>query len=413
MKKLLFTLLLYITIIVTSFANDLTVLDLIKNTPQLDLTDIYVFQSITPGKTVFILDYNPQSHKDSLNNSSSQGIYRICIGANEHFTKGIAPTFTFKDNKIQLYIANTAEPKNSDKGIFIGEGQVNKQLVFKNGIKIWAGTVYNLFIGNTPGIANFREKANQGIYDLSTFDITEKSNTFSLAPSSVIVLEIPNEMLPKQLYYYAITATKINGKWITVNKVAQVLFSHLYTFNDEQAIQYFNSNHHFDKNLEKMVYETILKYVKVAGLQKRPEAYTKKVVKQIYPDVLTYEVGTDAEYSMQNINGRPLHADAINVALALLVGSEVPIDDNVGINLDMFQDKFPYVVPIDSSYSNSSVDVIKVTTNDINLNFNETNWNSLDEGVGNSSHLSVTTWTILGVIFLLIVIGFITRKKNN
>lgn len=78
--------------------------DLAKKHPQLDLTDIFVFPSITKGKTVFVMSFNPQSQANSFNNYSTEGIYRFCISSDKQFKQGLSPTFTFQNNKIQFYL---------------------------------------------------------------------------------------------------------------------------------------------------------------------------------------------------------------------------------------------------------------------------------------------------------------------
>jgi len=166
MKKILIAILVFYFSITNSFSNTSDGFSLLLKNPQLDLTDIYVFKSATPGKTVFIMDFNPQSIIDSPDNFSSQGIYRFCIGADSQFKNGISPTFTFKNNEVQFYMAMQAEPKINETGTFIGQGPINKELEFSNGIKIWTGTIYDLYVGNTPGFANFQENAKKGIYDL-------------------------------------------------------------------------------------------------------------------------------------------------------------------------------------------------------------------------------------------------------
>ena len=182
--------------------------DLAKKNPQLDLTDIYVFKAPSADKTVFIMAFNPKSNKDSISNYAPNGIYRFCIGADKDFTKGFSPTFTSKNNKIQFYIANAAEPSVSELGTFIGEGPIDKALKFSNDIDVWTGTVHDLFFGNALGIDDFRNKMKEGIFDLTTFNIGQQGNVFEHLQSSVIVFQIPNKYLPQNIHYYATTAVE-------------------------------------------------------------------------------------------------------------------------------------------------------------------------------------------------------------
>lgn len=406
-KKILLGVLLTLISSLNMFAGHHFESDLARKYPQLDLTDIYVFSSSTPGKTVFIMSFNPQSKKDSLGNYSSAGIYRFCIGGDASFSTGISPTFTFNNNKIQFYLPKEAEPAINFTGTMMAEGPINRQLELSNGIKIWTGTVLDLFQGNAGGIGPFKEQAAKGKFDLSTFDVGEKGNIFANLPSSVIVLELPNEMLPKKFFYYATTSVEMEANhWHRVNRISHVLFPHLYLLDQNIMGKYTDANHEVDEELTSSIYNNILHYTKIAGFQKDPEAYAKALVKQIYPDVLTYEVGTDAEYSIARRNGRPLQADAMNIALALLVGSENPIDDKVSIILERYQDVFPYVVPIDSEYINATNKVVKITVDSENTKFTDGSIES--EG----KDMKVLWYVIGGIVVFLILILLIKKKKS-
>lgn len=379
--------------------------DLAKKYPQLDLTDIFVFKSPTAGKTVFIMGFNPKTIKDSsLNNYATNGIYRFCIGADADFFSGISPTFTFKNNKIQFYLANQGEPPIGSTGTLIGEGPINRQLQFSNGVNLFTGTVLDLFQGNAGGIKAFREMAAAGKFDLSIFDIGEKGNIFAKLSSTVIVLEIPNELLPKEMWYYATTAVEVEpNHWHRVNRIAHVLFPHLYLLDKDLTVKYLESNHEEDPQVKQAIYSNVLNYAKLAGYKDDPEAYATALLNRVYPDVMTYTVGTDAAYTISKINGRPLQADAMDVALALLVGADNPIDDKVSVILERFQDVFPFVIPIDQDYINAADKIVKV----------EVSPDAFNDKVGEpKKETSNMMWYIIGAIVLLFIIVLVTKKKE-
>jgi len=385
--------------------------DLAKKNPQLDLTDIFVFKSPNTDKTVFIMAFNPRSQKDSLSNYSTNGIYRFYIGFDPAFSKGFSPTFTFKDGKIKFYISNVAEPSIAELGAFIGEGPVNRELKFSNGINLWSGTVLDLFFGNSKGINVFRNNMNEGIFDLSAFDVGEEGNVFKSLASSVIVFEIPNKLLPKNIYYYASTALEEGpNHWHRVNRIGHVLFPHTYLLDKDMKIKYLNSNHEVQNDVKIAIYNNVLQYVTAAGLQKDPKGYTESLLSKIYPDVMTYTVGTEADYTINLINGRPLRADAMDVTLGLLIGSSIPIDDKVGVNLERYQDVFPYVVPIDKSYTDAKNKVVNIDVNALNINFHN-NEDIAQNVTKTESDNSVLI--ILIVVLLLIITGFVIRNKKK
>lgn len=403
MKKKLTTI-IFLLITIIGYAGHHFESDLAKKHPQLDLTDIFVFKSSKPGKTVFIMGFNPQSKKDSISNYAANGIYRFSIAADPDFKTGISPTFTFKNNKLQFYLVDHAEPQLGYTGKIMGEGNINRQLAFNNGINIWTGTVLDLFQGNSGGLGTFRKSAANGKFDLSSFDIGEKGNIFSQLHNTVIVLEIPNTMLPKQIFYYASTAVEVEpNHWHRVNRIAHVLFPHLYLLDNDMKIKYLNSNHQVDQDVKKAIRDNVLNYTKIANYKSNPEQYVDSLLKKIYPDILTYTIGTEAEYTVASINGRPLQADAMNVALALLVGSDQPIDDKVSIILERFQKDFPYVIPVDDAYTNANPKIEKIEVAGEDLQANETT---------NSAKKNYIWLIIAGVLIAVISVSIFLKKKK-
>jgi len=407
MKKILFSLFVGLLASVHMFAGHHFESDLAKKHPQLDITDIYVFKAPNADKTVFIMAFNPKSHKDSLNNYATNGIYRFSIAGDANFSKGFSPTFTFKNGKMQFYIANTAEPALGELGKLIGEGPIDKMLKFSNGIDVWTGTAGDLFYGNAAGIAAFKNKMDAGVFDLTTFDVGQNGNVFKNLQSSVIVFEIPNQYLPKNIYYYASSAIEeAPNHWHRVNRIGHVLFPHTYLLDPQQKIVYLNSNHQVQDSVKTAIYDNVLKYVTAAGIQKDPKAYTDLLVARIYPDVMTYAVGTDAEYAINVTNGRPLKADAMDVALALLIGSDTPVDDKVHIILDRYQDNFPYVVPIDSAFA---TDAVTIETENLDLGFTNPEMTTPPKESANNT----TLWFIVGIVVVLILVGLMARRKKK
>jgi len=384
--------------------------NLAKKHPQLDLTDVFVFKSTSPNKTVFIMGFNPTSELNSFDNYSTNGIYRFCIGSDKNFSSGISPTFTFKNNKIQFYLPTIPDPIISETGELIAEGPINRIMELSNGIKIFTGTVSDLFQGNSKGIRQFKENAAKGIYDLSVFDVGEEGNIFKKLLSTVIVLEVPNELLPKKIYYYATTAVEMEqNHWHRVNRISHVLFPHLYLLDQTKMVRFMESNHIIDEDVKLAVYNNALHYASMAPYQKDAKSYANTLTEIVYPDIIEYEVGTEALYTIQKINGRPLQADAMDVALALLVGSDIPIDDKVSINHELFQNNFPYVIPKDDTYLNASDKVVKIELANIS---NNQPIKESDNDVKQDSKKDNLIWYILiPLIIVLILVGLFRKKK--
>lgn len=386
--------------------------DLAKKYPQMDLTDLFVFESNQPGKTVFLVDANPQSKKDSFN-FTPNGIYKFHIANNKAFTEGQTFSFTFKNNKVQFYWDGNPENELGETGMLVAEGPINRILEFNNGIKIWTGTTQDNFQGNAVGAELFKHKVlDEGIYDLSAFDVGEKGNYFGVGKSSVIAFEVPNELLSENIFYYASTSLEEEpNHWHQVNHIANVLFPHFYMgYDDKLRSKYGSQGAVEDQEIKQNVIKNLTTYVTTAGLQKDPKAYVEKLTERVYPDVVSYHVGTKASYAIDQFNGRPLHDDAMNVALGLLAGSETALDDQVSIKPERYQTDFPYTIPIDNEYVNAQQKSVKVSIQ--NPIGNEKN---ITQDTNVSEKISSNNWIyyIAGALVIIILIFFFSRKRNK
>ena len=63
--------------------------DLARSHPQLDLTDVYAFESDLLDKTCLVLIVNPKSQAGNLNNFSSEALYKFHLGADKLHGSGV------------------------------------------------------------------------------------------------------------------------------------------------------------------------------------------------------------------------------------------------------------------------------------------------------------------------------------
>ncbi|MDQ8140833.1 DUF4331 family protein [Chryseobacterium sp. CFS15] len=409
LKKSLFLLFVPVALVLSTSGHHFET-DLAKQYPQMDLTDLFVFESNQPNKTVFLLDTNPQSRKDSFN-FAPNGIYKFHVANNKAFTEGQTFSFTFKDNKVQFYWDGNPENELSQTGTLIAQGPVNRILELNNGIKIWTGTTQDNFQGNAVGAELFKHKVlDEGVYDLSAFDVGEKGNYFGIGKSSVIVFEVPNELLSDNIFYYASTAFEEEANhWHQVNHIANVLFPHFYMgYDNKLRSKYGSQGAVEDDEIKQNVINNLTKYVTTAGIQKDPKAYVAKLTERVYPDVVPYEVGTKASYTVDKFNGRPLLDDAMNVSLGLLVGSETALDDQVSIKPERYQPNFPFTIPIDDDY-------LKASQKSVTINVeNQIGTEKKNTQNTKTPQTPINNWIyyIVGGLFIVLLIYFFTRKKK-
>ena len=69
------------------------------------------------------------------------------------------------------------------------------------------------------------------------------------------------------------------------------------------------------------------------------------MVQELYPDVLTYIVGTPASYGFASRNGRTMADNAPEAMLSLVTNMAVPSGLKPSVAKDQRDSQFPYVVP--------------------------------------------------------------------
>jgi hypothetical protein len=310
--------------------------------PAFDLTDLYVFESTRPGYTVLIINMNPKTDADRTPDFSEQGLYNIHIAFDPSLSEGMTLTARASGNRLVLGLLDSANPELGAEGEKIGEAPYVTDTTLKNGIRVWTGASRDLFVGNAAGIKQFRNRLDEGVFDPGAYDNAQ--DYFSQLNSSTLVLEVPNKMLPEKIYVYASTALKKEGEWIQVNRLANVLMTHLLMYNNKPE-QSEHVHHRPDIDHEQIyaIASTVLRAVSLAGSQKNPVAYADQVAKRMLPDLMPYQVGTKASYGVERINGRATTDDAMDVMLSIFSGKAMTDHANT---FDRHPQEFPYVVPL-------------------------------------------------------------------
>lgn len=321
--------------------------DLARKHPQLDLTDVYAFESDLPGKTCLVLIANPKSKLGASDNFSTDAVYKFNLGADKLHRDGLAYTVRFSSGAATVGLVKNSADSLGFAGQDVGAAQLNQVTELPTGLRFWAGTVRDPFFGNQDGLHELREAFAKGALDLNAFKRHAGQSPFAGIVSSAIVLEIPNELLPPTIYYYASVDWRDHGHWHRANRVAHVLVPHLYLFSttDEQRSARNEHLPAFDSQWRDLAAETIEKYARLAGFQPDPAAYAKRIANSILPDAVPYKIGSEAHYGLDGANGRKLTDDAMDAVLSWVVGA--PVNDGVEQPDGRVAANFPFVVPAD------------------------------------------------------------------
>jgi Domain of unknown function (DUF4331) len=85
--------------------------------------------------------------------------------------------------------------------------------------------------------------------------------------------------------------------------------------------------------------------VAATGTSGDPAGYGRTVARELFPDVLSYEVGTPAIYGFATRNGRTLADNAPEAMLSLVTNTAVPSGLTPAVSQQLRNARFPYVVP--------------------------------------------------------------------
>ena len=315
--------------------------------PEYDLNDTYVFQSSNDGYTTIISSANPSTPGSTDSPAGvtfgNEGIYNIHIAQDDSFETGMTFAFTFDGDSIEAHKIGSPNAEIGETGETLGGGNVGDLLTLPGDIRVWAGRGEEPFFGNGVGLAKFNAAKQGGTFSPEIFQ--EDGDLFLGATSSFIVIDIPNSMLSDEIKVFTTTAVPHKGEWSQVDRHANVLFPYIF-LSDTPAVQEEHEQHRPDLDVEERR-QAIVNNVFWATSASNADVgngvdYAEKVADMVMPDVITYRTGSEANYAVDDLNGRALQDDAMNTVLQLMMG--VPVDDNAD-DSHRYTAEFPYILP--------------------------------------------------------------------
>jgi hypothetical protein len=317
-----------------------------KQHPQFDLTDIFVFESEKKGHTTFMMDVNPTTGSDGVARFGENGVYSFNIAQDKDASgEGLTITAHLKGGRFVFGLSR--EGVNLPvgvKGTPFGEASIGSAQTFANGVRVWTGAARDPFVGNGAGLDVLRAGLTAGKLDLEGFKPGQ--NRFEKLNSSVIVVEVPNTMLPQTLYFYATTAFYNVDKWEQVNRMANPLMTHLFMYdNDMEKYEHVGHGPDVDAKRRYAVSSVVLRALTLDAQSTVTDkvAYADGLAASLLPDVIPYRTGTAASFGFKGINGRKPSDDAMDVQLSRLLGR--PVTDHAN-TFDHQPASFPYVVKL-------------------------------------------------------------------
>jgi len=325
---------------------------------QLYIDDLYVFPG--EGSTVFVMDVN----------SNVNGLYaepgfhpEARYEFKVHFDEAEFETLTYRVSfgeadpggrqalRLQTLTGDQAREDSAD-GELVLDGQTG-ETASAGGIRLWAGRIADPFYIDLSLLAIINGAVAKGTApDLPQWRPETASNSFGGTHVDSIVLEIPHShpLLRPGARTGVWCATKLAtdaGGWRQINRFGHPMMWPIFWPNDTDFSDPANTRHPSQDAgaAATAIGRQIAAVVAASGTSDNPAGYGQAVAGDLFPDVLSYVVGTPAVYGFATRNGRTLADNAPEAMLSLVTNTAVPSGLKPAVAKDQRTSDFPYVVP--------------------------------------------------------------------
>ena len=326
---------------------------------RLDITDLYVFRgelgtvfAINVCHSIFGKIPTPGYHPE--------GMYEFKVDLDGDAVEDVTYRITFDDrdptDKQRFVLrritgAEAVDPNAA--GSVLAQGATGETVNGANGLRIWAGKAGDPF-WIEPDVLHAVGHAFQDgtAIDLTGWDPSKAKNLFAGHTVYSLVLEVPDaELLAsasgnKRIGVWAVATLAADpGGWRSINRVGLPMIHPLFTQFNEDLGNRLNAGRPADDfaTYGDQVAKAIAGVVAANGTSEDPQGYGAKVAHRFFPNILPYEVGTQATFGFAEWNGRSLTDNAPDVMFS--IAANIPV--RLGIGKESVTAKpsqvFPYV----------------------------------------------------------------------
>jgi len=327
--------------------------ELARQDPRLDISDVYIFRG-TVG-TVLVMNVDPMSGYHGFH---PEALYEFKLDLDGDSIEDLTFRFTFDvpddagRQRWTLCRLDGAEARDRDaRGIPVltattGEAGFDDAVT----VRVWAGPAADPFSIDGAVVTAVRTAIAEGervvLDDPGT---GPAANLFAGTDVGAIVLELADELLPAGTigFWGVTTLATDDGGWRQINRCAQPLINTLFDLEDAEHSVDFNATQPCDDRAlyGPAIVRSTAAVVAAMGTIDRPEVHAERVRDTLFPDVLTYEIGTDAHFGRERRNGRGLHEPTPEVMFELVLGA--PVRRGLDGTSVASRAEFPYLpVPI-------------------------------------------------------------------
>ena len=331
---------------------------LARQNGQLYIDDLFVF----PGhhSTVLIMDVNSTiTGPDVQRGFHPEARYEIKV----HFDGGEFEELTYRVSfgqpdptgrqSLQLHaLAGDEARDDSATGTLVLDGQTGASAGM-NDTRLWAGRIRDPFYIDLAQLGTVNAAFKNGTaVDRSAWHAADAKNSFADTTVESIVLEVSHQhpQLHTGAHIGVWCATKLAtdaGGWRQINRAGHPMMWPIFWPDDTDFSNPANGRHpSADLNADgKYIADNVTSVVAASGTSNDPPGYGQTVARTLFPDVLSYELGTPATYGFATRNGRTLADNAPEVMFSLVLDTAVTSGLTPSVSERYRAASFPYVVP--------------------------------------------------------------------
>ena len=328
---------------------------------RLDITDLYVFRG--QAGTVFVINVCHSLGKPPIPGYHPEGMYEFKVDLNGDAIEELTYRLTFdardqagKQRYTVRRIRGAEAVDPHAAGTVIAQGTTDEAVTTPSGVRVWAGHAGDPFWIEPTVLHAVGHAFHDGTkVDLAGWDPSQAKNFFAGQTVYAIVLELPdNELLAdaggnRRIGVWAVASLATDaGGWRSINRIGLPMMPPLFAQYDEDFGNRLNAGRPADglRHLGSGSFtKKIAAVVAAYGTAEDPHAYGEKIAHRLFPNMLPYEVGTQASLGFTGWNGRSLTDNAPNVMFS--TAANTPI--SLGIGKESITSKptktFPYVPP--------------------------------------------------------------------
>ncbi|WP_431042542.1 DUF4331 family protein [Streptomyces sp. P1-3] len=326
---------------------------LARQDPRLDISDTYLFRG-TRG-TVFVVNVNPLSGDGGFHDDES--LYEIKVDTDGDAVEDITFRFTFSaytaygPQRWELRRLDGADARDRfATGTPLLSGTTGEVAADAAGLRAWAGRAGDPFWIEGMVVTAVKTAITRGTApDLAGFDPARARNLFADTDVQSIVLEVPDEALGgagSRIGFWAVSVLATDaGGWRPINRCGNPLLNTLFDLEDPERHIDFNATEPAEDRARygPEIVRATERAAGAAGAVPDPYAYATHVRDLLLPDVLRYEVGSEARFGVDGRNGRGLTDSAPEVMFELILGVPVKLGLDASAATGVLRRDFPYL----------------------------------------------------------------------